>query len=184
MRADPVEMEWRKDMGKRHREYVQWLHSECWDELRPLADFYLERASLVRQDLEAFWALHTMFGKQGRIEDRVVMFHLFRPKDAEKEINRLETLAKTYSQPKQPIDTSKVTEIEIERARNFPITSLLNVKKGSRINCIFHEDKNPSMLVNDYYVYCFVCCGHADSIDYLMKTEGIGFAVAVKRLSR
>lgn len=181
---DTVESRWRQDVAKRVSEYVSWMYAECHDELKPMAANYLDRAAETRLDLEASWRLYEKFDREGRTEDKIVFYKMFNPKEMEKEIERLNSKARYFMNPKPKNDGTRVTPVEIETARQFPMTSLVNKKKGQYIKCILHEDKKPSMLVNDYYLYCFVCAKGVDSIEYVQMTEHICFMDAVKRLSR
>jgi hypothetical protein len=49
--------------------------------------------------------------------------------------------------------------------------------------CPFHADPDPSFTVyDDGHFYCYGCGAHGNSIDYVMKRDGIGFPQAVKLL--
>ena len=181
---DTVQSRWRRDIAKRVSEYISWLHVECHDELRPLANMYLDRAADMRLEVETSWRLYEKLDREGRTQDKIIFYKMFQPEKMEAEIKRLHAKARYYMNPKPKDDGSKVTPAEIESARQYPMTSLIDKKKGEYIKCILHEDKKPSMLVNDNYLYCFVCVKHVDCIEYLVKTEGLTFTGAVKRLSR
>lgn len=58
-------------------------------------------------------------------------------------------------------------------------------QKGSRkfINCLVHEDKNPSMQVNKAYLYCYSCKARLDLIDLVMKDKGIDFNEAIDQIA-
>lgn len=84
------------------------------------------------------------------------------------------------------LESSKnyVTDEDIERAREFPISSLLDFNSSGFCNCIFHTEDTPSMR---YYtdtnsVYCFGCGRSADTISVYMKIYNIPFIDAVKKL--
>lgn len=51
--------------------------------------------------------------------------------------------------------------------------------------CPFHSDKDPSFSVNTAkgFFYCFGCGAKGDVIDWVMRTQGISFADAVKHLA-
>jgi len=50
--------------------------------------------------------------------------------------------------------------------------------------CPFHEDHQPSLLVDDRdgHYHCFGCRAHGDVISFVMRREGVGFAEACRRL--
>lgn len=84
-----------------------------------------------------------------------------------------------------PVKASEhsVTEEQIEVARQSPVESLLpNPVKHHRTQCFNHEDRHPSMQVNETYVYCHVCCKSWDSIAITMAVHGHDFRSAVKWL--
>ncbi len=40
----------------------------------------------------------------------------------------------------------------------------LKIERGGMVSCLFHEDKHPSMKLNERYFYCFGCGAHGDVI--------------------
>ena len=86
-----------------------------------------------------------------------------------------------------------VTDIELERAREFPLEDLLTTRifKATgkwRGNCHCplegHQgEKTPSFYIdkNNHYK-CFGCGGHGDSISFVMQRDGVNFVQAVKSL--
>lgn len=76
-----------------------------------------------------------------------------------------------------------ITPERIERARSFPITDLMEVKRG-QAKCLWHDDHRPSMKVYpDNHAYCFSCCHRADVIDIHMALTGGGFQESVRYLA-
>lgn len=51
--------------------------------------------------------------------------------------------------------------------------------------CPFHSEKTPSFTVNDQkgFFHCFGCGEHGTAIDFVMKTDGLGFRDAVEGLA-
>lgn len=76
-----------------------------------------------------------------------------------------------------------ITREEIERARTYPIESMIEVRRGIA-QCISgsHKDKHPSMDVRNNFCYCYACGWNADPIDVAMKLWGLNFQDAVRRL--
>lgn len=76
-----------------------------------------------------------------------------------------------------------ITDLQIAKAKSFPITELLSFKRGQTL-CPFHDDHKPSLKYyqKDNHVYCFACSTSADSIDVYMKLNGCDFKAAVRAL--
>lgn len=81
-----------------------------------------------------------------------------------------------------------ITDLDIERAREYPIKELWRdlfgdeVKRGN-VECPFHDDNQPSMSVGKYNRYkCFGCDASGDTIGLYMKVNGVDFITAVKKL--
>lgn len=77
-----------------------------------------------------------------------------------------------------------VTPERIGRAKQFPISDLLEFRRGT-VRCIFHDDTRPSLKYypKDNHVYCFSCCRHEDAIGVAMTLWGVDFRTAVRRLA-
>lgn len=97
-----------------------------------------------------------------------------------------ETIAriKRLSIPKNKSSSTSVSEEEIQKAKSFPITSLLNFKGRSSI-CPFHSETSSSLY---YYpktnsAYCFGACQKSyDSIEVYKLLNKCTFVQAVKAL--
>ncbi len=68
------------------------------------------------------------------------------------------------------------------------ISSKIELKKiGTtyKCRCPFHEEKNPSFIVNEEkkFFYCFGCKIYGSSIDFLMKFYNIDFLESIKELA-
>jgi hypothetical protein len=76
-----------------------------------------------------------------------------------------------------------VTDAEIERARIYPISDLIEVKRNLA-QCVSgtHQDKNPSMDCRNNFAYCYSCKWSGDSISVYQKIHGASFVDAVKAL--
>jgi DNA primase len=49
--------------------------------------------------------------------------------------------------------------------------------------CPFHKEKTPSFRVYEDHFHCFGCGAHGSAIDFVMRSEGLGFREAVERLA-
>lgn len=79
-----------------------------------------------------------------------------------------------------------ITEQDIEKARDYPITELLPFDRSGFTHCIFHSENTPSMK---YYtttntVHCFGCSKSHDSISIYMEQNKVDFITAVKQMSK
>ncbi len=50
--------------------------------------------------------------------------------------------------------------------------------------CPFHDDRHPSLKLNERYYYCFGCGEHGDVIDFVAKLFGLSQYEAAKKLSQ
>jgi predicted DNA-binding protein YlxM (UPF0122 family) len=94
----------------------------------------------------------------------------------EKELKRLNNY-----QPLTDIK-SNITPDMIERAREYPISNLIEVKRNKAL-CPFHNDHNPSLGIKNNRYHCFACGEKGDPIDFVIKRDGVSFQEAVKWLS-
>lgn len=76
-----------------------------------------------------------------------------------------------------------ITPDMIERAKDYPIASLIEVDRAGKAKCINHNDKHPSMDCRKNFVYCYSCGYSADAIGVYQKIHGVGFIDAVKALT-
>lgn len=59
----------------------------------------------------------------------------------------------------------------------------LPVRQGNMICCPFHDDRTPSMKLNEDYFYCFGCGATGDVIDLVARLFHLPPAEAAKRLA-
>jgi len=57
----------------------------------------------------------------------------------------------------------------------------IDTRKGM-INCIFHDDKTPSMKLYDDHYYCFGCGAHGDAVSFAAHITGLSQYEAAKQL--
>lgn len=100
-------------------------------------------------------------------------------RDNAKVLRVLERELRGLSRPERP---GRLTEDQIEQARRFPITQLLDKRVGEKVICPGHTDKTASCLVYEDHVHCYSCGFHADAIDWLRKTRDLTFIQAVRAL--
>jgi len=99
-----------------------------------------------------------------------------------KKLYRFKTLIDYIKKDKVPdLDFNK----QIQKAKMFPITSLIKFNRANFAPCPFHNEKLPSLK---YYPkenrwHCFGCNTGGDSIDFFMKLKGVTLSEAIARLN-
>lgn len=95
------------------------------------------------------------------------------------EVNKEITKLEWYVKPK-----SQRTELDIAKAKEFPITNLIEFKRKVAI-CIWHDDRKPSMnyFPSTNKVWCFACQNGGDAIDVAMKLWNMDIKDAVTKLT-
>lgn len=81
--------------------------------------------------------------------------------------------------------SGRITQADIERARQHPIENLLPNVRNGKTRCISgtHKDSHPSLDVRRNFAYCYSCGFHGDAIFVCMKVDGVDFVTAVKKLN-
>lgn len=80
---------------------------------------------------------------------------------------------------------TKITDEDIARAKEYPITLLLTFNRMHLTRCPFHNDRHPSLRVyEDNHAYCYSGCGKKDSIDIYMELNKVTWNDAVRFLSK
>lgn len=59
----------------------------------------------------------------------------------------------------------------------------LQVSRTGMICCPFHDDRHPSMKLNENYFYCFGCGATGDVIDFVARLFGLTSYEAAKKLA-
>jgi hypothetical protein len=77
-----------------------------------------------------------------------------------------------------------ITPEMIAKAREYPITELIQHNRSMFAKCPFHNEDNPSFFIKKNFGYCFSCQASADSIDLYMFLNKVGFKTAVNYLSK
>jgi hypothetical protein len=82
------------------------------------------------------------------------------------------------------VTTGTITDSEIQSARGYKITNLLQTNDAGFAKCPFHNEKTPSMKVyEDNHAYCFGCHKQVDVISLYMHINNTTFVEAVRALS-
>lgn len=81
-------------------------------------------------------------------------------------------------------DTTNNKELDIQKAKSFPIESLYPfVKKGKNVSCPFHTDSSPSASIKYNRLVCFSCGFKGDGLAFIMKLNNVDFKTAVRQLT-
>ena len=59
----------------------------------------------------------------------------------------------------------------------------VEVQRNGMCCCPFHDDRHPSMKLNENYFYCFGCGAHGDVIEFTARLFGLTNYEAVKKLA-
>ena len=59
----------------------------------------------------------------------------------------------------------------------------VEVNRHGKALCPFHNDRNPSLFVDDDHYHCFACGEHGDVIDFTAKLYGLTLYDAAKKLA-
>ncbi len=60
----------------------------------------------------------------------------------------------------------------------------MKIQRNNMTCCCFHDDRHPSMKLNDTYFYCFACLEHGDVIDLVAQLHRESHNAAVQRIIR
>lgn len=182
-----LEERWRKSLP--HLSEIEWL--EIFPEARVILPDKIREWDTERKRLIgiAKRALHRSTSENA-IETRLTLQVSILPRinEAEGHIKRLRHLI-AY-RPGNPV-RGRITEADIERAREVPIASLISSKirrtgKTSTTNCPLHNERSPSFVIyhETNSCWCFGCQQGGDSIALVQLLNNLSFIEAVKYLNR
>lgn len=75
--------------------------------------------------------------------------------------------------------TVKTNISTIDAAERYGI----EVKRNGKALCPFHNDRHPSLFVDDDHYHCYACGEHGDVIDFTSKLYGLSLYDAAKKLA-
>jgi hypothetical protein len=112
---------------------------------------------------------------------RQAVLEINRTQELEEERERLEKEI-YFLKFNSEIKKKGISELEIERALNFPFKNLIQANQMEMAICPFHPDKRPSFWIKNNWGYCFGCKWHGNTIKFLMDRNKMSFPEAVKAL--
>lgn len=92
--------------------------------------------------------------------------------------NRLPKAHRTHSSSAREYKS----QISVEQIIEHYGGKIVQAGKNKLCNCLFHNDKNPSALVNKDNFYCFVCQKSWDIFAIVEEKEGVDFRGSIKKL--
>jgi len=102
-------------------------------------------------------------------------------KESKKELKKL--LAEQRAKTSNKEIKGKITEEDIQRAKEYPFENLIEVNRNFGI-CPYHEDKHPSFFVKNNWGHCFTCNKSVDTIQFVMDMQNLTFIEAVRFLTQ
>lgn len=92
-----------------------------------------------------------------------------------------------YRDAKRNPTPGRITVVDIERAKEYPINELYvgKLKKHNKTYtglCPFHNEKTPSFHIKNNRFKCYGCDAFGDSVDFYMRTHNVSFTQAVNKL--
>jgi len=156
----------------------------CWDYINELSvalneteKKYREGAEARRMELDAF--VEEIPDKK-ETKRKLLLERLYKAKsqNRSKEATRLIAESKAFL-----ASTPTISQENVLRAKQTPITTLLQVSRVGNISCPFHEDKTPSFQIKKNNTFtCYSCGAYGDVIDLYQKIHRCDFITAVKAL--
>jgi len=103
----------------------------------------------------------------------------------------LKTVVQHHNAKFVPPRKGRITQADIERAKEYPIEHLYHgkLRKGTGKSkyvglCPFHDERTGSFhIFKDNHYKCFGCGAYGSAIDFHMNTNGKSFVNSVKELS-
>ncbi len=174
-----LERQWRQETAGKVREFVaemgnvgkcirlEVLYEQMWNAEDELIDRYRRYAISKQQDRPYI--------------ERALIASFIPELEATIE-KRKRGIRGILAEARGHISKGRITEDMIDRAREYPIGSLIGNGRRGNILCIAHEEKHPSMSLKGNRARCFSCGYYGDSIDVYMRLNGAGFVETVRAL--
>lgn len=144
------------------------------------------RKACVENAQEIIKTPHKEFGVDDEWTPENIMLHVKYLEVKEQTEPLVRTIKRIDS--KRQHRPGKITEADIEKAREYPIKELFTELTGEKIRqgmakCPFHSDDTPSFSLRKYNRYrCFGCDERGDVIALYQKLTGETFLQAVRKL--
>lgn len=167
-----------------------------------VAETFPEARSIAKKELKRLRAVLKAEAKHRRKLKEIVHRHEFHPakQDFLEELmamrffpdstlvsEHVDFLEKTlfFMNPKKKSTGKGVTQADIDRAKGYPISSLVSFNHSGFAPCLWHKEKTPSMKYykKDNQVHCFGCGKHGDAITVAEALYNLDFISAIHKLN-
>lgn len=163
---------------KRVAGYWNIPEEECWDYI---SDFNralneqdkLRNEALVKQEARD-WAESLLDAYETK---RQILLERLKNATTEEEKKQRLTHYKLFTNKISSLSTK-----QIERARNYPLKDLIGTNRNI-VRCPFHDDRTASLNIKNNFFHCHGCGVNGDTIDFLVKRDGISFKEAILKLT-
>ncbi len=169
---------------------LEWEQEESWRIERE----WKKSMVIVRKNILEFVILNKKFlracqkrfieNKQNELKQNILNDEKYLSKlmTSVGNIDKKEKLLDNINQAKKNLNNT-INDQDIELARNYDITKLINTNNNHFAICPFHNDTTPSFYIKNNYGYCFSCNESADSIKLYQRINNCTFKDAVIALS-
>lgn len=175
-----------------------WKNNSFWNKYTPeewihiFPEMKSRVSELLLTSIESRYKIQNLFNQSEKTFSKNINERLFEEGLLDATLGltlkKLDKKIKTYHRmilvDNPPIEW-KITQENIEQAKSIPMESLIDrpIRRGL-ISCPFHEEKTPSCKVYSDHIHCFGCGKSADTIAYIMETQGKNFIDSVKYLCK
>lgn len=162
---------YRKDVYSYYKKYFELINNKKKIIKRYIKDWY-----------DNNWTSANKFKKERDIEiwEMILFFEV----DLIHNRKKKEDILKVFTPQKKT--KTRITDSDIEKAKQVPIESLHEFTYRNKSCCLWHSEDTPSLHLykDSNTAHCFGSCGKTyDSIEFYKKIHNCDFITAVKELS-
>lgn len=137
----------------------------------------------LEKKLNDMWLDPAAFDKKTSGE-LAIEFYNARVQSIEKEIRNIEFRLSVWPGKNRKFDPGKITQGDIEAAKQYPITDFIKPNSSGFVICPFHNERTASLKIykESNRFHCYGCALGGDVVDFVMKKYDLDFIEAVKML--
>jgi len=177
---EEIEQEWRKSQPKYFGGELLKIFPEAMPYVRQRLKSLNERKDKLKQqilgDLKGIYRYKNKFDVW--FFEKVI--EIFKGEELERMDEETKKLKCFLYQRKTP--KGRITEEQIQKAKEYPFENLIEVSRNHFALCPFHSEKNASFHIKNNRGHCFGCNWHGDTIKFLMDRDNLSFKEAVEFL--